>query len=129
MQPDEKLFTRRDVLGLIGATAAAPFLACATGESAAGSPGPPCIVRPEQTEGPFFVDERPDGNHDEPAHREVEDHRDLGAPRAAEDLGRDADERQPPDGTEQAPPPRPSERAERERRVGAGDEQKNSAVF
>jgi protocatechuate 3,4-dioxygenase beta subunit len=58
MQPDEKLFTRRDVLGLIGATAAAPFLACATGESAAGSPGPPCIVRPEQTEGPFFVDER-----------------------------------------------------------------------
>src|SRR5688572_18646614 len=52
------LLSRRDVLGLIGATAATPFLACVRGESSAQSPGPPCVVRPEQTEGPYFVDDR-----------------------------------------------------------------------
>jgi protocatechuate 3,4-dioxygenase beta subunit len=51
-------FSRRDVLGLIGAAAVSPFFSCANGESAARVPGSPCIVRPEQTEGPFFVDER-----------------------------------------------------------------------
>ena len=51
--------SRRDVLGLIGATAATPLLACVSTQSAAGpAPAPPCVVRPEQTEGPFFVDDR-----------------------------------------------------------------------
>ncbi|NOT33534.1 MAG: intradiol ring-cleavage dioxygenase [Candidatus Eisenbacteria bacterium] len=58
--PVGRLFTRREVLTLLGVTA---------GSLAAGMPFDPlarsqaeglprCIVRPEQTEGPFFIDER-----------------------------------------------------------------------
>ena len=71
--------SRREVLGLMGATAAATLVSRidllaaplapaggardtgAAGKSAAGvapSPPPACVVRPEQTEGPYFLDER-----------------------------------------------------------------------
>ena len=53
------LLSRREVLGLIGAVAATPLLSCVRSQSADGpSPGSPCVVRPEQTEGPYFVNER-----------------------------------------------------------------------
>lgn len=54
-----RLFTRRGVLALIGVGGAAllgAFARRAMAQSAAGLPG--CVVRPEQTEGPYFVYER-----------------------------------------------------------------------
>lgn len=84
--------SRREVLGLMGATAAATLVGgasahCAPQEPAGGAPGAPaagtnagssaadstpspppaCVVRPEQTEGPYFLDrrlERPDVRSD-----------------------------------------------------------------
>jgi len=66
--------SRREVLGLLGATAAASLVGvnanCAPQDSASGMPvpasgaasvddaPPACVVRPEQTEGPYFLDER-----------------------------------------------------------------------
>lgn len=62
--------SRREMLGLMGTAAATVLVGCGPGP---GSPRwlrhlwsrkssvtalPPCIVRPEQTEGPYFVDER-----------------------------------------------------------------------
>jgi protocatechuate 3,4-dioxygenase beta subunit len=63
--PDDRDPTRRDVVRLLGSFAAAGMLGCArTGAREASesptSPAPPagaCVVRPQQTEGPFFVDE------------------------------------------------------------------------
>jgi protocatechuate 3,4-dioxygenase beta subunit len=53
--------SRREVLGLLGATAAASLVGvtanCAPQDDA-GAPPPACVVRPEQTEGPYFLDER-----------------------------------------------------------------------
>lgn len=64
--------SRREMLRLTGATAVASLIGCAHGQStlegrmssttptssqkAAGTPS--CVVRPEQTEGPYFVDEK-----------------------------------------------------------------------
>lgn len=86
--PIGKLLTRREVLGLFGAAGAALLVACsgdddsgkavtqpesastrapAASTQAATSPTvsastsaaiPQCVVRPEQTEGPYFVDEK-----------------------------------------------------------------------
>ena len=62
--------SRRAMLGLMGATAVAVLTGCGPGPPAprwlkrlwsrksAVTVMPPCIVRPEQTEGPYFVDER-----------------------------------------------------------------------
>jgi protocatechuate 3,4-dioxygenase beta subunit len=53
--------SRREVLGLLGATAAASLVGvnanCAPQDDAS-TPPPACVVRPEQTEGPYFLDER-----------------------------------------------------------------------
>lgn len=61
MRPDNlsPLFTRRSALALIcvgGATLLGTFARRSTAQSAANLPG--CVVRPEQTEGPYFVHER-----------------------------------------------------------------------
>jgi protocatechuate 3,4-dioxygenase beta subunit len=88
--PVGRVLSRREVLALLGLSSAATILGCRTQEtpepvsaappggpaSAAGTPGaasraavtptaasrpvPSCVVRPEQTEGPYFVDERLD---------------------------------------------------------------------
>ena len=58
--------TRRDALRLLGSFAAAGMLGCAGGGARAASESPTapaspvgtCVVRPQQTEGPFFVDEK-----------------------------------------------------------------------
>ena len=55
-----RLFSRREVVTLLAATGAV-FLAGGSLNSKraiAATPGPSCVVRPEQTEGPYFVDER-----------------------------------------------------------------------
>jgi protocatechuate 3,4-dioxygenase beta subunit len=58
--PLGRILTRREVLALLGASGAAlltgvPFV---HGLSDAGAAtGPSCVARPEQTEGPYFVDE------------------------------------------------------------------------
>jgi protocatechuate 3,4-dioxygenase beta subunit len=57
--PVGRLLSRRDVVRLLGGSAAwlmtggamPPWIGAST-------PSPACIVRPEQTEGPYFVDER-----------------------------------------------------------------------
>ena len=55
-----RLVSRREVMAYLGATGAIWL----TGDSLlpqwalAGTLGPSCVVRPEQTEGPYFVDER-----------------------------------------------------------------------
>lgn len=62
--------SRRQMLGLMGATAATVLVGCGPGphgprwwrriwsRKPTVTAMPPCIVRPEQTEGPYFVDER-----------------------------------------------------------------------
>ena len=59
-RPVERLLSRREVLALLGATGAAWFMIGNANprRADAGTLGPSCIVRPEQTEGPYFIDER-----------------------------------------------------------------------
>jgi protocatechuate 3,4-dioxygenase beta subunit len=61
------LLTRREALGFMGGTVAVSLLGCLRGESASVTSAPltaqsiaipGCIVKPQQTEGPYFVDER-----------------------------------------------------------------------
>jgi protocatechuate 3,4-dioxygenase beta subunit len=55
-----RLLSRREVMAYLGATGAV-WLAGGSlfpRWAIAGTPGLPCVVRPEQTEGPYFVDER-----------------------------------------------------------------------
>ena len=58
--PAGPLFSRREVVAFLGATGVAWLM---TGSltprlAVASTLGPSCVVRPEQTEGPYFVDER-----------------------------------------------------------------------
>lgn len=67
------LLRRRDVLGFLGGTIAVSLVGCFRGQSTSAKPtnasiqaatqaaaNPSCVVRPQQTEGPYFVDERLD---------------------------------------------------------------------
>ena len=62
--PDESsighLLSRRQAITLLGATGALWLMGGGLfyRQSIAGIPVPSCVVRPEQTEGPYFVDER-----------------------------------------------------------------------
>jgi protocatechuate 3,4-dioxygenase beta subunit len=51
--PVGRLLTRREVVALLALCGAGLL-----GRSAAAAPVPGCVVRPEQTEGPYFVEER-----------------------------------------------------------------------
>jgi protocatechuate 3,4-dioxygenase beta subunit len=59
-----RLLSRREVLALLGASGAVWLPGCRPGNRAAlhaasdTAAVPACVVRPEQTEGPYFVDER-----------------------------------------------------------------------
>lgn len=65
--------SRREMLRLTGATVAVTFVGCVRGQSVSDGPKtmptekpnqptaakiPACVVRPEQTEGPYFIDEK-----------------------------------------------------------------------
>ncbi len=67
------MFKRREVLGFLGGTAAVSLVGCLRGQSISAKPTgtstqtptrtalattPTCVVRPQQTEGPYFVDEK-----------------------------------------------------------------------
>jgi len=67
------ILKRREVLSFIGGTAAVSLVGCLRGQSASVEPRgtstqtptratiattPTCVVRPQQTEGPYFVDEK-----------------------------------------------------------------------
>ncbi len=58
--PVGHLLSRRQVITLLGATGALWLMGgrLSSRKSFAGIPAPSCVVRPEQTEGPYFVDER-----------------------------------------------------------------------
>jgi protocatechuate 3,4-dioxygenase beta subunit len=69
VQSTTALFNRREILYFLGGTALAPLLGCWRGQStsvqstSASAPAlastlPNCIVKPQQTEGPYFVDEK-----------------------------------------------------------------------
>ena len=55
------ILTRRELVGLFGAAAAASLAHRAAAQTGTREPStvvPSCVVHPQQTEGPFFVDER-----------------------------------------------------------------------
>ena len=52
------LLSRRDALRLLGGCVACVIAGSPVSLSAIGGPSPACVFRPEQTEGPYFVDER-----------------------------------------------------------------------
>ena len=58
--PVERLLSRREVVVLLGATGVVWLMSGSLSPTwaVAGMNGPSCVVRPEQTEGPYFVDER-----------------------------------------------------------------------
>lgn len=57
--PAGHLLSRREVVLLLGGSAAGLIAGSVIPRwAAAGIKGPSCVVRPEQTEGPYFVDER-----------------------------------------------------------------------
>ena len=58
--PAGRLLSRREVVAYLGATGVAWLMAGSLNprRAVAGMLGPSCVVRPEQTEGPYFVDER-----------------------------------------------------------------------
>jgi len=59
--PIGRVLTRREALALLGASGAALFTGAGVFEGvphAAAAVAPSCVARPEQTEGPYFVDER-----------------------------------------------------------------------
>jgi protocatechuate 3,4-dioxygenase beta subunit len=59
-RPAGRLLSRREVVVFLGVTGAAWLMAGSLNprRAVAGMLGPSCVVRPEQTEGPYFVDER-----------------------------------------------------------------------
>jgi len=60
-RPIGRVLTRRELVALFGAAAAASFAHGAAAQSGTGQPStivPGCVVHPQQTEGPFFVDGR-----------------------------------------------------------------------
>ena len=59
-RPAGVFLSRRDVVVLLGATGVAWLMTGGLNprRAVAGTLGPSCVVRPEQTEGPYFVDER-----------------------------------------------------------------------
>ena len=59
-RPAGPLLSRREVVACLGATGVAWLMTGSLNprRAIAGTLGPSCVVRPEQTEGPYFVDER-----------------------------------------------------------------------
>jgi protocatechuate 3,4-dioxygenase beta subunit len=54
-----RLLTRRELVALFGSSAVAAMAHRVSGQtSPADTLGPPCVVQPQQTEGPYFVDEK-----------------------------------------------------------------------
>jgi protocatechuate 3,4-dioxygenase beta subunit len=52
------LLNRREMLSFIGGIVSVSLVGCLRQQSASGEPTPSCVVRPQQTEGPYFVDEK-----------------------------------------------------------------------
>ena len=52
------LLHRREMLGFLGGIVSVSLLGCLRQQSASGEPTASCVVKPQQTEGPYFVDEK-----------------------------------------------------------------------
>jgi len=52
------LLNRRKMLGSIGEIVSVSLVGWLRGQSASAKPTPSCVVKPQQTEGPYFVDEK-----------------------------------------------------------------------
>lgn len=57
-EPVGRLLSRREVVRFLGVSAAAWLTRSALGLDAPSASGGTCVVRPQQTEGPYFVDDR-----------------------------------------------------------------------
>ncbi|MFN8389902.1 MAG: intradiol ring-cleavage dioxygenase [Bdellovibrionota bacterium] len=57
-RPIGKVLSRREAILLLGSAAVLAFEAGLSRSAFAAASKAPCIIRPEQTEGPYFVDER-----------------------------------------------------------------------
>ena len=59
-RPAGRLVSRREVVAFLGTAGAVWLMAGSLNPrwAVAGTPGASCVVRPEQTGGPYFVDER-----------------------------------------------------------------------
>ena len=59
--PVGRVLSRREALAFLGATGALLFLGCSADEAVSGTTPDPdassCVVKPELTEGPYYVDE------------------------------------------------------------------------
>ena len=56
-RPTGRVLTRREVLAVLGVSGASLLVGCRTAPKSAVAALPGCVVRPEQTLGPYFVDE------------------------------------------------------------------------
>jgi protocatechuate 3,4-dioxygenase beta subunit len=58
--PVERFLSRREVVTLLGATGVGLLMAGSLSpkRAVAGAHGPSCVIRPEQAEGPYFIEER-----------------------------------------------------------------------
>lgn len=54
--PIGRILSRREVLALMGTTGAFVLTACATGQASGGTDVLACVVSPEMTEGPYYLD-------------------------------------------------------------------------
>ncbi|MGH2348891.1 MAG: hypothetical protein ACRDFT_05435, partial [bacterium] len=56
-RPTGRVLTRREVLAVLGVSGASLLVGCRAAPKSAAAALPGCVVRPEQTLGPYFVDE------------------------------------------------------------------------
>jgi protocatechuate 3,4-dioxygenase beta subunit len=56
-RPTGRVLTRREVLAVLGMSGASLLVGCRAASQSAAAALPGCVVRPEQTLGPYFVDE------------------------------------------------------------------------
>lgn len=52
------IFNRREVLASIGGSVAVSVVGCWRGAASVDQIDPACVVKPQQTEGPYFVEEK-----------------------------------------------------------------------
>ena len=88
----------------------------------------PTRQQPEQTRERHTQPQRSNRDQDQPPHAEVDTHREPWVADAAHRYQNYAECRETPDESEQRPAPGATQHAERERRVGAGDQQEDRSV-
>ena len=84
--------------------------------------------KPDEAHRPQMKEKGLQGDDHQPAHHQVNHHRENPGPFSSRQFHDDAQDRQPPYQAEHPPAPRAPEGDQGERRIGAGDEDVNSKV-